>query len=290
METPFTTNIGRGSASSTYHEWQTEDLPTADGSNARISGDDASVTAAINATRIGNYTQISDKVASVSGTDEATIQAGIKSSMARQVALQMRALKRDMETILLSNQASSAGSASAARNLGGAPAWLVSNTSFGGGAGADPTGTGTSLGTTARTDGTQRVFTEEMLATVQQSCWTNGGNPDMVLMGAFNKRKASGFTGVATKYKDADDKRIVASADVWEGDFGQVMFVPNRFQRSRDVFVIDPEMWEVAYLRPVRDYPLAKNGDYERRQIITEYTLKCKNEKASGGIFDLTDS
>ena len=284
------TNIGRGGAAATYHEWQTEDLPAADGSNARISGDDASTTAAINAVRIGNYTQISDKVASVSGTDEATIQAGIKSSMARQVALQMRSLKRDMETILLANQASSAGSSVAARNLGGVPAWLVSNTSFGGGSGADPTGTGTSLGTTARTDGTQRVFTEDMLATVQQSCWTNGGNPDMVLMGAFNKRKASGFTGVATKYKDAEDKRIVASADVWEGDFGQVMFVPNRFQRARDAFVIDPEMWEVAYLRPVRDYPLAKNGDYERRQIITEYTLKCKNEKASGGVFDLTTS
>jgi hypothetical protein len=35
---------------------------------------------------------------------------------------------------------------------------------------------------------------------------------------------------------------------------------------------------------------LAKTGDSMRKQIICEYTLESRNEKASGGVFDLTTS
>jgi hypothetical protein len=34
--------------------------------------------------------------------------------------------------------------------------------------------------------------------------------------------------------------------------------------------------------------PLAKTGDSDRRQILSEYALVSRNEKASGGVFDLT--
>jgi hypothetical protein len=33
---------------------------------------------------------------------------------------------------------------------------------------------------------------------------------------------------------------------------------------------------------------LAKTGDADKKAMIVEYTLVSKNEKASGGIFDLT--
>jgi hypothetical protein len=36
--------------------------------------------------------------------------------------------------------------------------------------------------------------------------------------------------------------------------------------------------------------PLARTGDSERRQMLSEYTLVARNEKASGGVFDLTTS
>ena len=49
-------------------------------------------------------------------------------------------------------------------------------------------------------------------------------------------------------------------------------------------------MWAVAYLngRNMVSLPLAKTGDSERRQIIAEYALVARNEKASGGVFDNT--
>ena len=61
-------NIGRTTAENTYHEWQTDTLAAADATNARVEGADASDTSFTATNRVGNYTQISDKVVSVSGT------------------------------------------------------------------------------------------------------------------------------------------------------------------------------------------------------------------------------
>jgi hypothetical protein len=51
-------------------------------------------------------------------------------------------------------------------------------------------------------------------------------------------------------------------------------------------------MWAVGYLpgRKMVSIPLAKTGDSDRRQILSEYCLVSRNEKASGGVFDLTTS
>jgi hypothetical protein len=48
----------------------------------------------------------------------------------------------------------------------------------------------------------------------------------------------------------------------------------------------------VAFLngRRMVSIPLAKTGDSDRRQILSEYTLVARNAKSSGGVFDLTTS
>ena len=80
--------------------------------------------------------------------------------------------------------------------------------------------------------------------------------------------------------------------DAYESDFGRLKIVPNRFQRARDVLVLQMDMWAVAYLngRRMVSIPLAKTGDSDRRQMLSEYALVSRNEKASGGVFDLTTS
>lgn len=281
-ETPFMTGCGKGTASNTLIEWQTEDLEAVNGSNAKVEGDDASIDPSVETTRVNNQCQISSKTAEVSGTNQAVNHAGITNAMAHQVSLKVLALRRDMETILLSNQAKNAGTRDTARKLGSVLSYINTNTNLGTG-GANPTGDGSDT----RTDGTQRKFTEAMLAETFQDCWTEGGQPETLMVGAFNKRTVSGFTGIATRMKDVEDKRIIASADVWEGDFGAVTVIPNRFMRARDALMLQMDMWEIVWLRSLRNWELAKNGDYYRRQILGEYTLRAKQEKASGGVFDL---
>lgn len=284
-ETPVMSALPRVKATAVKHEWQTDSLAAASAANAVIEGDDATTDASTATTRLDNRCQIMDKVAQVTGTQEAVSKAGRKSEMAYQMEKRMKELKRDIEAAITDNGAYVAGNDTTARELAGIPAWLTTNTSAGA-SGADPV----TIGSTARTDGTQRAFTEELLKAVLQDCFTNGGNPTMAVVGAFNKRKASEFTGSSTRMDRSEDKKLYAAIDVYVSDFGEIKFVPDRFSRARDCLLIDPEYAALAYLRPFETVDLAKTGDTTRKQILVELTLEMRNEAAHGGVFDLTTS
>lgn len=290
-ETPFISNVSRENVKNTYFEWQTDVLAAASSSNAALEGDDISSFQAVTPTaRVGNYTQISTKNVIISGTLEAVDKAGRRSELTYQLAKMGSELKRDMESALLANQAAVAGNTTTARRTAGLPAWLTSNTDFGTG-GADPTVGSTP--TAARTDGTQRAFTETLLKNVIAEVWTSGGTPKMLMVGAFNKQAASAFSGIATKFRDVpagQQAQIIGAADVYVSDFGTVNIVPNRFQRARDAFVVDPEYASLAILRPIQQTELAKTGDAEKRLMLVEYGLKVSNQAAHGIVADLTTS
>jgi|SRR5215475_635124 len=286
-ETPFLTGIDKCKATAVLHEWQTQALAPASSLNAQLEGDDVSRDAATPTVRLGNICQISRKVPAVTGTQRSVNSAGRGDEMEYQEMLKGLELRRDMETILIgSNQAKVTGNASTARKTASLLSWIKSNTSPGAG-GADPAAAD---GTGTRTDGTQRAFTEAQLKTVLNAIWTNGGKPDTIMAGAFNKQVFSTFTGRSTPTQDAAAKKITASVQVYESDFGTLRIVPNRFQRARDVLVLQMDMWGLAYLngRKFVSTPVAKTGDSDARLLLSEYALEARNEKASGGVFDLT--
>jgi hypothetical protein len=288
---PFVTGIERAKATAVNHEWQTQALAAPDTTNAQLEGDDASTNATTPTVRLGNTCQISDKVARVTGTQQAVQHAGRDDELAYQEMLKGLELKRDMEAILVgTNQAKNAGNDTTARKTASVLSWIKSNTSKGtAGGAADPSAAD---GTGTRTDGTQIAFTEARLKTVLQSIWNNGGKPDTIMTGGFNKQVFSTFTGRATPIEETKSKKIVASVDVYESDFGTLKVVANRFQRTRDVLVLQMEMWALAYLngRKMVSIPLAKTGDSDRKQMLSEYALEARNEKSSGGVFDNTTS
>jgi len=290
-DTPFMSGADKEKATAVNHEWQTQALAAASAGNAQLEGDDPTTNTTTPTVRLGNLCQISYKVARVSGTQQAVDHAGRDNEIAYQEMLKGLELKRDIETILVgANQAKVAGNTSTPRQTASILSWIVSNTSKGtAGGAADPSAAD---GTGTRTDGTQIAFTEARLKAVLSSIWTNGGKPDTIFTGAFNKQVFSTFTGRATAFEEAKSKKIVASVDAYESDFGKLKVVANRFQRARDVLVLEMDKWSVAYLngRNMISIPLAKTGDSERRQILAEYALVARNEKASGGIFDNTTS
>jgi hypothetical protein len=290
-ETPFMSSIGRKSASSTHFEWPVVELAAASTSNRVVEGEASPGNdAPTNALRLANYTQISDKVVEVSDTNEAVNGAADVQRLAKQVALKLKELKRDMEQMLAGdNNAAVAGSSGTARETASLTAFLKTNTDRGTG-GADPTLSGSTEGypNAAATDGTLRALTETMLKDVIASCWDEGAEPSIILCGSGVKQKISStFTGGATKYRDISDKKIVGAVDLYVSDFGNLQVVPSRFVRSRDVFVLDPNMARVAYLQTTKQKPLARTGHAERRLISAEYGLQVDNEKAHGIIADI---
>ena len=275
-------SVGTGTATFTKHEWQTDSLAAA-ATNAQIEGDD-SPNAALSATsRVLNYTQISYNPVMVSGTQEAVIHAGVNSELAYQIAKAGKELKRDMELDMTGKNNATAGSGNggAARKARGFESWTTTNNGYGSG-GSNSSG--------SVTDGTQRVLTEAILKTEIKSCFDEGGNPDLLLVGSFNKTKVSGFTGNNTRMDMAEDRSLVATIDVYVSDFGEVRVIADRFSRSRSGLLVETDMWSVDYLRPFQTVELAKTGDAEKRLLLTEWTLVAKNEASSGTVADLTTS
>lgn len=283
-DSPFISMIGRTTAKNTLHEWQTDSLASVDGANAQIDGDDASGTAITATTRVNNRCQISRKVVVISGSAEATDKAGRKSEMAYNMAKKAKELKRDMETIVCGSQVEVAGNATTARKTRGLESWLLTNKGHGSG-GATNSSTG------VVTDGTQRSATEALLKAQLQTIYTAGGEPTVIMVGPSNKQTFSGFSGIATQYRDnrkVGPAKIIASADIYVSDFGEMSIVPNRFSRDRTATIIQPDMWAMSYLRPFRKEKLAKNGDSDRVMLIAEYALEARNEASSGKLADLS--
>jgi hypothetical protein len=292
-ETPFYTSCAKMKASNTYHEWQTDAL-RASAANAHIEGDNTAAEARTQTTRLGNYTQIFKNAVVIPDTDTGLNHAGMGKRMAYEVMKVAKEQKLDIEKALFDNNARVAGNSTTARELAGAPAWIYTNTDFsadGTPTGADPTGDGSN----ARTDDSTPVaFSQTRFDGVMQSIWENGGRPDTVYLSAFQMNVALGFTGMnnqrSTVTATRSSNMVVKDFDLYVTPWGNVTFVPTRENRSRDVFILQSDMWAVGVLRPTKNVELAKTGDATTRQVVTELTLISKNEKASGGVFDNTTS
>lgn len=290
-ETPFQALCGKTKAKATFHEWQRDQLASA-AANAQLEGDDISSFTAVTATsRPGNRAQISYKTLIVSGTQDAVDKAGRVKEFTYQIMKRQRELRRDIEFVLTNPSTPTAGSSTSARALRSLPGWY-------GDLSSPPStlnvsrGTSGANGTTSAsaTDGTQRALTEVLLKSALQGVWTNGGTPDVIMTGPFNKTVVSTFNGNNTRTQDTSDKKLIAAIDVYVSDFGTHKVVPNRFSRDRDVHVLDSELWAFATLRPFQTVDLAKTGDATKGMVLAEYTLEARNDSASGIVADVTTS
>jgi hypothetical protein len=143
-------------------------------------------------------------------------KAGRKSEKAYQLAKASAEIKRDIETIISANQGRSAGNSSTARKLGSLLSWITTNSSVGT-SGADPT----TIGVSTRTDGTARSFTETILKDVIQQVYSSGGNPKILMVGAYQKQAVSAFAGIAAQRYMApgnEPTTIIGAADVYMSD------------------------------------------------------------------------
>ncbi|MBL4591262.1 MAG: DUF5309 domain-containing protein [Phycisphaerales bacterium] len=293
-ETPFTSRIaGRGKKPKAVKcEWQNDDLAAADGDNAQDEGDEYNYEDSTPTARVGNYCQILSKGIVVSETLEEVEAAGRASEMAYQTVKRGKEWKRDLEKIVLSPQASSV--VGKKRKMGGLGAWLETNTDRGTGGADGGYNTGTGY-VDAPTDGTQRAFVKSQLDGVIRSCFDNGATPKIIMTGSANKQVFSGFTGISElrtavnpeSKKAAKQATLVGAADAYLSDFGLLLVITNRFQRSREVFVLDSDHVKLSWLRRMKRKKPSKTGDADKRIIIGEVTLRV-DEKAHGAVADLT--
>ena len=280
-DTPVMTAAGRKSVSNVTFDWQTSSLGAASATGV-IEGDSLSPSASVATTRESNVCQINRRDATVTGTQEASNPAGTGSSqLAYFMSLRSKELKRDMETALCGKQNKAAGNATTARATRGIESWISTNASRGTN-GANASG--------AVTDGTQRVFTEAMLDSVLQDCFDAGAEPNLLVVGGFNKQKVSDFTGRSNTRQMIDENAVSSAVDIISHDFGQLTVVPSRFSRGRSALVLDASQISVAFFRDFTTQELGRTGDATTQAILAEWGVCMHEEAAHGIVADLTTS
>lgn len=260
-ETPFLSGIGQVDAKAVVHEWLSHSLATAAADNVVVEGNESTLITPTILVRTLNQTQINEKAVAVSGTQDKVNKAGMGRELAYRVLLHTKEIKRDMEAAALQNTSgdSTAGNTTTARRIKGFEEFVTTNTS------------------TITTAPTQAAVNAEL-----QNVWTAGGNPDTLLVGGTNKRAISDMTTGITKNIDANDRRMVDSVDVYESDFSIQRVVPDRFDNTQTVKMLESDLWKMAVLRPLAITPLGKSGDTDKRLLNTEWTLECRAENGNG--------
>ena len=292
-ETPITSAMGRVTAITDFHEWQTDSLAAASAANKMIDGDDVTLDAQVATVRIGNHLQIFNGSVGVSRRANIVKKAGRTMEMGYLKGKKMLELKRNIEAMVLSpTQVAIAATTSVAGQSGGLGVQCVSNPLHGG-AGATAAWT-SGAPTAAVTGGTNRTFTKALLDTACQNIYTTSGQfAEMLVVSPAHKVLFSAFSGIAQNRFEVKTKQqqgtVVAGADVYMSDFGSLSVVPHYLMSGGDTaYVLNTDYLDMAFLDGFKETPLAKTGDSDKVLITADCALSVRAPTAQSKIANLT--
>lgn len=269
QETPLLSGLPMGKkATQTLHEYPTDTF-AAGGDNAQVESSTHSAVDHTQPGRSSNNTQIFKDDITVSGT-EIEVDS-VVDAWKYQMNKNLVEHAKDIELAYMAGSRAS-GSSGVARRMVGIINAITTN--------ATTRSSGSSLGETIFNDIMEMIYqSTDMVATE-------------IYVGGTLKRDISQFTAGNTKNVSADDKRLIRAIDVYESDFGlhKVFLhrnVPNG-ANAKMLVGIRPEYHRKSFLRYTNVTPLAKDGDRERAQILTEGTLEHRGQATGTAVGGFT--
>jgi hypothetical protein len=274
-KTPFSSGLGTEKVNNTLFQWQEDSLRAA-AANAKVEGADPSDITVTPTSMRTNYTQILEETVKTSGTADVVSTYGRAKESAYQMAKTAAQLKRDFERACVGAATDkSAGDASTARTF--ASYHYQINTS--GTSNVSYTGAGPA------------ALSETFLLTNLQVCFNAGSDPTRIMVTPANSLIIADFAKASGRYRTINngsgkEQAIINVVDLYVSPFGEQKVVVNRFLKTLNTLVYEPDMWKVAVLRNWTRETLAKTGDSLKQMLIGEFSLMHKNFSASGIIVE----
>ena len=258
FDTPAFTMFKDEKVSARTFSWLEDSLAAA-GANASVEGADAVMGSLVDAVERTNNTQIMTKGFQVSAIADAIATYGRAKETAHQMAKALKEIKRDAEFALVgADQAAVAGSGSVARKMASAINQITTSVDAGANA-AD-------------------ALTEAKLLEAGETAYNNGSDVDTLMIKPGDAQIVAGFSASAGRNREiAQGKTLVNAIDLYVSPYGEYRVVLNRHLESSHALLIDPTMFKKCTLRPFTRTLLAKNGDSDRHQIVSELSVKHMN-------------
>lgn len=233
---------------------------------ARLEGDDADFGPIVDITAPYNYTSIFQKGFKVSGTDQAIDVYGYDDPYVYQGQKAIPHLLRLVERMAF-HGVRAAGSAAAPRSSGNLGTFITDNAE-------------TSVGAIAKAD----------VDNLMEKIYADGGNPDLLVVNPSIARDfkdlidSSSFVrvGLANEQLGMDPLAKVVT------QYGPLGLIMSRHCPLATAYILDSSKVGFYTLRGFDTYPLAKDGDSDKGEVIAEIAFMVANDKAHGKMTGIT--
>jgi hypothetical protein len=249
-------------ATGKLHEW-TEDALAAAAANKAIEGADYPGDQSSPVVELSNHCQIMTKGAEITGTLEDVEKYGRDSEMAYQLELRYGELANDEEYAVMGlRQAGAAGAAGVAREMESLY---------------------TQFDASVVTDGAAYLTIPELEAgilSMHLACYSAGGNPSYLFTDPTRAQHIAQFAYVAGRQRDIrNESQLINVIELYKSYYGELDVVLDRNQDDA-MYGLDFNYLATPVLRPTRDWPIARTGDSDKRQILRESTIALLNTKS----------
>jgi hypothetical protein len=298
---PYTDMVGKTTHKQERFDWVIDKLDAPDLTNAVVDGSDAGAAADASGERVGNHSQTSTKVISTSHRADDSDRIGAEREFAYQLTRANQHLRRDLEAISLSDQASVPDDgASTAGKTGALGSWIATNVM-----GAD----GTPVAAVGYSHDTGKTTTPGAVADGGalsygaikagiQAVYEEGGDVSVLMarpsvIAAISEFCYSTDVPIASitadQGKSQEKQAAVGAIQVIVTDFGKVKLVSNRLMPTMTdgndcVYLLDPQFLSTSYLSGIQGYDLAKTGLSNKKMLATDWGVRCHNERSQAMI------
>ncbi len=142
---------------------------------------------------------------------------------------------------------------------------------------------------TNTTNGASVEITEAVVKASMQTIYTAGGNPDTMIVGAFNKGVISDWM-LPYRRTDMESTRYNQVVNTFATDFGTVNIIIDRYMRASDIIILDKKNFSIGAYRPFEVIQLPNTKDSHRATVVGEYTCMLHNEEHASWIYDTSTS
>lgn len=225
---------------------------------ARLEGADSDDIAFTDRTTGSNYTQIFHQEIKVSRTQDIISQYGISEESAYQANKAIPSLVRLLEKHFFTSTASSAGSATTPRVMGGYQAFVTDNKVSG------------------------ATLAQSQFENAIKASYSDGGSGDWnAYLSPTNLQKVKNFYDASNFLRvDRSENTVGMVIERVLTPYGGVNLVLDRWAKDAQIPLIDPKHAGFITLYPFTQEPLAKTGDAEKSQVVGEFSLAIRQDKA----------
>ena len=126
---------------------------------------------------------------------------------------------------------------------------------------------------------------EGLLLDAHLATYMEGGNPSYLVTDPKTAGLVSAMAMAAGRTRDIrNERKIVNVIDLYVSTYGELDVVLDRNMEAGTMLLVDFNYTATPVLRPTADWPIAKVGDSDKRQILWEGTFAVLNDSAHAAV------